>query len=129
MLIWNRQGLLVEVWGCNMAYPCLIPDWALNATATVSIASEGVNEDGEIIPEFTIEQKCNLQLKSEVKLDSKKQAVSISGKAYFQGDICPDIRTICGGKVTCNDVDYSINAGSKALNFDGTVNYTVLELV
>ena len=112
-----------------MAYPCLIPDWALNATATVSIASEGVNEDGEIIPEFTIERKCNLQLKSEVKLDSKKQAVSISGKAYFQGDICPDIRTICGGKVTCNDVDYGINAGSKALNFDGTVNYTELELV
>ena len=62
-------------------YPCLIPEWALNATATVSIASEGVSEDGEIIPEFTIEQKCNLQLKSEVKLDSKKQAVSISGKA------------------------------------------------
>ena len=59
-----------------MSYPCLIPDWALNATATVSIASEGVNEDGEIIPEFTIEQKCNLQLKSEVKLDSKKQAGS-----------------------------------------------------
>ena len=110
-------------------YACLIPEWALNGTATVSIASEGVNEDGEIIPEFTIEQKCNLQLKSEVKLDSKKQAVIISGKAYFQGDICPDIRTICGGKVTCNDIDYSINAGSKALNFDGTVNYTVLELI
>ena len=120
---------MLKFGGVNMAYPCLIPEWALNATATVSIASEGVNEDGEIIPEFTIEQKCNLQLKSEVKLDSKKQAVSISGKAYFQGDICPDIRTICGGKVTCNDVDYSINAGSKALNFDGTVNYTELELV
>ena len=112
-----------------MSYPCLIPDWALNATATVSIASEGVNEDGEIIPEFTIERKCNLQLKSEQKLDSKKQSINITGKAYFQGDICPDIRTICGGKVTCNDVSYSINAGSKALNFDGPVNYTVLELI
>ena len=112
-----------------MAYPCLIPEWALNATVKVLIAGDGVSEDGEIIPEFTIEQKCNLQLKSEVKLDSKKQAVNISGKAYFKGDICPDIRTICGGRVTCNDVNYSINAGSKALNFDGTVNYTVLELV
>lgn len=110
-------------------YPCLIADWALNAIATVSIASEGVNEDGEIIPEFTIERKCNLQLKSEQKLDSKKQSVSLTGKAYFKGDICPDIRTIKGGTLTCNDVNYSINAGSKALNFDGTVNYTVLELV
>ena len=122
------RAYLLEFGGVNM-YPCLIPDWALNATATVSIASEGVNEDGEIIPELTIEQKCNLQLKSEQKLDSKKQSINITGKAYFQGDICPDIRTICGGKVTCNDVDYSINAGSKALNFDGTVNYTELELV
>ena len=112
-----------------MSYPCLIPDWALNATAIVSIASEGVSEDGEIIPELTIERKCNLQLKSEQKLDSKKQSINITGKAYFQGDIGPDIRTICGGKVTGKDVSYSINAGSKALNFDGTVNYTELELV
>ena len=102
-----------------MSYPCLIPDWALNATATVSIASEGVNEDGEIIPEFTIERKCNLQLKSEQKLDSKKQSINITGKAYFQGDICPDIRTICGGKVTCNDVDYSINGASVTFNGEG----------
>ena len=85
-----------------MAYPCLIPDWALNVTAIVSIASEGVNEDGEIIPELTLEKKCNLQLKNEQKLDSKKQTVSITGKAYFQGDICPDIRTICGGNVRIN---------------------------
>ena len=63
----------------------------------------------------------------EGKIAGRK--INITGKAYFQGDICPDIRTICGGKVTCNDVDYSINAGSKALNFDGTVNYTELELV
>ena len=118
-----------EFGGVKMYYPCLIPDWALNATATVSIAGEGVSEDGEIIPELTIEKKCNLQLKSEQKLDSKRQSVNITGKAYFQGDICPDIRTICGGKFTCNGVDYSINAGSKALNFDGTVNYTELELV
>jgi hypothetical protein len=112
-----------------MAYPCLIPDWALNATVTVNIAGEGVSEDGELLPELTLEKKCNLQLKATQKLDSKKQAVDIAGRAFFQGDICPDIRTIKGGKLTYNDVDYSINAGSKALNFDGTVNYTELELV
>ena len=112
-----------------MGYPCLIPDWALNATATVSIAGEGVSEDGESLPELTLEKKCNLQLKSTQKLDSKKQAVDISGKAFFQGDICPDIRTIKGGTLTHNDVEYSIHAGSKALNFDGSVNYTELELI
>ena len=112
-----------------MAYPCLIPDWALNATATVQIAGEGVNEDGEMVPELEITKLCNIQLKNTQKLDSKKQSVDITGKAYFQGDIFPDIRTIKGGSLTCNDVTYGINAGSKALNFDGTVNYTELELV
>ena len=112
-----------------MTYPCLIPEWALNATATVSIASEGVSEDGELIPQLELEAKCNIQLKNEVKLDSKKQSVSLTGKAYFIGDIAPDIRTIKGGTLIHNDVNYNIHAGSKALNFDGTVNYTVLELV
>ena len=110
-------------------FPCLIPEWALNATVKVLIASEGVSEDGELIPQLEIDTKCNLQLKNEQKLDSKKQSVSLTGKAYFQGDICPDIRTIKGGSLVCNGVTYGIHAGSKALNFDGTVNYTELELV
>ena len=112
-----------------MAYPCLIPDWALNATVKVLIAGDGVSEDGEMLPELKLEKKCNIQLKNEQKLDSKKQSVSLTGKAYFQGDICPDIRTIKGGSLVCNGVTYGIHAGSKALNFDGTVNYTELELV
>ena len=112
-----------------MAYPCLIPEWALNATVKVLIAGEGVSEDGELIPQLEIEKRCNLQLKNEQKLDNKKQSVSLSGTAYFIGDIAPDIRTIKGGSLIHNDVSYSIHAGSKALNFDGTVNYTVLELI
>lgn len=112
-----------------MAYPCLIPEWALNATVKVLIAGEGVSEDGELIPQLELEAKCNLQLKNEQKLDSQKQSVSLTGKAYFIGDIAPDIRTIKGGTLTHNDVNYSIHAGSKALNFDGSVNYTVLELI
>lgn len=112
-----------------MYYPCLIPAWALNATVKVLIVSEGVSEDGELTPQLELEAKCNLQLKNEQKLDSKKQSVSLSGKAFFIGDIAPDIRTIKGGTLIHNDVKYNIHAGSKALNFDGTVNYTVLELI
>ena len=110
-------------------FPCLIPEWALNATVKVLIAGEGVSEDGELIPQLEVEKRCNLQLKNEQKLDSQKQSVILSGKAYFIGDIAPDIRTIKGGSLIHNDVSYSIHAGSKALNFDGTVNYTVLELI
>ena len=110
-------------------FPCLIPEWALNATVKVLISDEGVSEDGELIPQFELETKCNLQLKNEQKLDSKKQSVSLSGTAYFIGDIAPDIRTIKGGSLIHNEVSDSIHAGSKGLNFDGTVNYTVLELI
>ena len=112
-----------------MAYPCLIPEWALNAEVKVLIAGEGVSEDGELIPGLEIEKRCNLQLRNEQKLDSQKQSVSLSGTAYFIGDIAPDIHTINGGTLIHNDVEYEIHAGSKAFNFDGTVNYTVLELI
>ena len=63
------------------------------------------------------------------KLDNKKQSVSLTGKAYFEGDICPDIRIIKGGRLVCDGIEYEIHAGSKALNFDGSVNYTELELI
>lgn len=112
-----------------MSYPCLIPKWALNANVTVCIAGSGVNEDGELVPELELNCKCNLQLKGEQSTDSKHRQIRTSGKAYFQGDICPNIREIQGGTLTHNGVEYSINAGSKALNFDGSVNHTVLELV
>lgn len=112
-----------------MGYPCLIPKWALNATAKVCIAGSGVSEDGEILPELEITQDCNLQLKSTLSLDSKKQNVKTAGKAYFIGDICPNIKEISGGTLEHNGIIYSINAGEKALNFDGTVNYTALELI
>ena len=112
-----------------MAYPCLIPNWALNASVSVYLATDGVNEDGEILSELIYEGKCNLQLKAGQNLDSKKQQVRTQGKAYFQGDICPDIKDIGGGKLTYNGVEYGVNGGSKALNFDGSVNYTELELM
>lgn len=125
----RKLDFVALAWGYNMAYPCLIPKWAFNKLAKVSIAGEGVNEDGEIIPELQITQNCNIQFKSEQKLDNKKQSVTLTGKAYFKGDICPDIRIIKGGKLTCDNIDYEIHAGSKALNFDGSVNYTELELI
>ena len=112
-----------------MVYPCLIPKWAFNKLVEVSIAGSGVSEDGEIIPELNITQKCNIQFKSEQKLDNKKQSVSLTCKAYFEGDICPDIRIIKGGKLVCDGIEYEIHVGSKALNFDGSVNYTELELI
>ena len=112
-----------------MVYPCLIPDWALNADVSVGLASEGVNEDGESVPDVAYVGKCNLQLRTGQGLDSKKQQVRTQGKAYFKGDICPDIKEITAGVLLHNGNKYAVNGGSKALNLDGTVNYTELELI
>lgn len=112
-----------------MKYPCLIPDWALNADVSVGLASEGVNEDGEVVPDVAYVGKCNLQLKAGQTLDSKKQQIRTQGKAYFQGDICPNIKNITDGVLIHKGAKYYVNGGSKALNFDGSVNYTELELI
>lgn len=112
-----------------MGYPCLIPSWALNAEVTVNIAGGGVSEDGEQMPDIAFEGKCNLQWKAERDIDAQRQSAKSIGKAYFPGDICPTIAQIKGGTLTHNGVDYTISAGSKAINFDGTVNYTELELI
>lgn len=112
-----------------MNFPCLIPDWALNADVEILLVEGGVNEDGESVPSFNKKLKCNLQFKSEMSLSTQKEKVRIVGKAYFKGDICPTINAISGGTLTHNNIKYAVNGGNKALNFDGSVNYTVLELM
>lgn len=112
-----------------MVYPCLIPKWALNAFVSVKLTTDSVNEDGELEADLNYEGKCNLQLKAEGKLENQKQKTHTIGRAFFVGDICPTISDISSGSLTHNGNTYSVGGGSKALNFDGSVNYTVLELM
>ena len=109
-------------------YPCLVPKWALNAIANVNI-SNGLNEDGAEDTITIADLQCNLQFKSTQKLTAKKEIVTISGKAMFPGDAFPDVAKIEGGTLEYNGETYDIYAGQKHLNFDGTVNYTELELM
>ena len=111
-------------------YPCLIPKFALNATVNLTIAGQGIDENGEERPDVVFNDvKCNIQFKSIEKLTADKQIITLSGKANFIGDICPDIASIKGGTLEYNGETYDIYAGQKNLNFDGTVNYTSLELM
>ena len=109
-------------------YPCLVPKWALNTVVSVNI-SNGLNEDGEEEVTTLADIPCNLQFKSAQKLTAQKELVTISGKAMFPGDICPDMAKIDGGTLEYNGQAYDIYGGQKNLNFDGTVNFTELELV
>ena len=109
-------------------YPCLVPKWALNAVVNVNI-SNGLNEDGAEDTITLADLQCNLQFKSTQKLTAQKEIVTISGKAMFPGDAFPDVAKIEGGTLEYNGETYDIYAGQKHLNFDGTVNYTELELM
>ena len=110
-------------------WTCLIPDWMLNLTVTVTLGDGSLNEDGAAVPEFTATLKANVQFKAQQKLTAKKELVTISGKACFKGDICPSMPVIVTGVVLIDGKPYVVHSGRKSYNPDGTVNFTELELI
>jgi hypothetical protein len=95
----------------------------------VTIYGEGVGEDGEPNVVFDADLKCNYQDKAKTLLTNEQKFVRITGSAYFSNDIAPDVPVISSGTVTIFGVERTIEQGSKARNPDGTVNYTLLEVV
>lgn len=114
--------------GVNM-YPCLIPKWALNADVHICLSSEGLSEDGEETKDIEIDSKCNLQFKDVQKLTAQKEMITIIGKAMFPGDIAPNVSEIKGGTLEHSGEMYDVYKIQRNYNFDGTVNYTTLELM
>lgn len=112
-----------------MKYPCLVPTQFCKTDADVSICSEELSEEGEMAQPFKKRGKCNLQSKAYRVLDDKKSLITLSGKALFPGDLCPDVKAISSGTVKADGTEYAIHRGSKVRNPDGTVNYTELELI
>lgn len=95
----------------------------------VQLGSEELNEDGELVTGEEQKLKCNLQLNAYEKLTADKRLITLSGRAYFDGDIAPGQTTISSGKLTFEGDTYNIHKGKKNYNPDGTVNNTELELI
>lgn len=112
-----------------MKYPGLVLPQFCKTEADVSIGSGELNEEGEMAQPFRKNAKCNLQSKAYRVLDDKKSLITLSGRALFPGDLCPEVKTISSGTVKANGTEYAIHKGSKVRNPDGTVNYTELELI
>jgi len=111
-----------------MKYPKLVPDRICQTDITVVIYGEGVSETGSPIIVSNEELKCNYQDNAYTKLTAEQKIVTLSGKAYFNGDICPRQAIISGGYVEVHGVKRTIYKGTKSRNPNGTVNFTVLEL-
>ena len=112
-----------------MRYPSLVPKRLCKVPIRVILNEEGISKDGEPITADLGELMCNYQDSAKTVLTAEKKLVQLSGVALFNGDICPDLKTISGGTVIINGIEREIFQGSKARNPNGTVNYTELRLV
>lgn len=109
-----------------MKFPKLVRN--AKTPCTVKIETEELGRYGNRVLSVDIEAKCNYQSGAFTKVTADKQIITLSAKAYFDGDIAPDLPEITSGKCTVLGVTRDIYKGTKARNPDGTVNYTLLEL-
>lgn len=110
-----------------MRYPDLVPDWVCNTPISLAIEAEEIDEDGA--PSFTELEDllCNYQDGGKALFQAEQKVVDVSGRAYFNGDICPNIPNITSGSAVIFGETREILQGFKRRNPDGTVNHTEVQ--
>ncbi len=112
-----------------MKYPCLVPKRLCKVDIHVHLESEDTNEYGQPKKTLDLDLKCNFQDQARTILTAEKKLVEITGTAMFPGDIAPDWPTLSGGTVKVFGENRRIERGMKARNPDGTVNFSMLEVI
>lgn len=112
-----------------MVYPNLVRKEYCKTDIKVVLYGEGTTEEGAPIVALESDLKCNYQDKAKRVLTAEKVLIQLSGKAYFVGDIAPNLPVISSGQVVVFGETRLIYQGTKARNPDGTVNYTELEIM
>lgn len=112
-----------------MVYPKLVRKENCKIDIHVVLYGEGTTEEGEPMLALESDLKCNYQDKAKRVLTAEKVLIQLTGKAYFVGDIAPNLPAISGGQVTVFGEIREIYQGTKARNPDGSVNYTELEIM
>ena len=120
----SRQGSAAGSWGEAMRYPSLVPDTVCQTPIRLVIEQEGLDQDGAPIEALDYSGTCNWQDGGKVELTGEQKYIRITGRAYFNGDICPGLPVISGGYGVVFGERREIAEGVKARNPDGTVNYT-----
>ena len=95
----------------------------------VVITAEDPNEYGEHDVLLEDDLKCNYQDTASVRHTAEKQAPTITGTMYIDGDILPGVAVISCGYVVIFGEKRVIAKGTKARNLDGSVNYTRLDVI
>lgn len=107
-----------------MRYPKLVPDSVCKTPIRIVVEREGLSEEGEPLAAYEKTLKCNWQDSAKTVLTGEQKYVRITGTAYFNGDICPELPVISSGYGIIFGVRREICDGIKARNPDGSVNYT-----
>ena len=110
-----------------MKFPELVPNWVCTVPITLTLEREGVGEDGEPTS-ITVEGFCNYQDGGQVVYTPDQKIIEIKGRAYFNGDICPQLSNITGGEAELFGEKREIHQGFKCRNPDGTINHTEILL-
>ena len=110
-----------------MRFPELVPDAVCKTPITLVIEGEGVDEDGAPPSTAKLSLYCNFQDGGKTVYTKDQKIVEISGRAYFNGDICPNLSNITGGEGYIFGEKREIHQGFKRRNPDGTVNHTEIQ--
>lgn len=110
-----------------MKYPRLVRN--AKTPCHIKVESEEIGRYGACETLVDGDFSCNYQSNAYTKITAEKQIITLSGKVLIDGDIAPELPEITGGECTVLGVTRKIYRGTKARNPDGTVNYTMLELI
>lgn len=110
-----------------MKYPELVPDWVCTTPISILIEGEGLSEDGEPSIAFEGDLMCNWQDGGKVVFTKEEKYIQISGRAYFNGDVVPDLSNIVAGSAQIFGETREIAQGFKRRNPDGSVNHTEIQ--
>ena len=101
------------------------PKWML--VTPVKIYQVELSEDSGPVPIILYDGLCNYTEKTKQIFDKERKLVTLSGKVIIQGDINPD--NLIEGYIEVNGVKKDIFIASRPRNPDGSVFFTVLELM
>lgn len=112
-----------------MKYPSLVPDAVCKTPISLTIYMGELSENGAPVVAATYEGRCNYQDSAQRVYTDDKHYFQLSGKALFNGDICPELAVIADGEAVIFGETRKIYRGTKARNPDGSVNYTEIQLM
>lgn len=111
-----------------MVFPKLVRPEMCRTPITCEFDQEGYSPEGEPLESIHFSGKCNYQDGARRVYTDQKKLVEITGKALFDGDICPELPVVHAGTAVVFGVSRRIVYGRKHRNPDGTVNYTEVDL-